>query len=220
MAQKKVVNRLLIIVVILYLPAIGVCAPPAEQRADIDRCTSDPNSRHCLYRVRYKGTKEYEQPDTTSKLISNQAWGGAVQIAWSRAKDAPSGWLPTLHANRRDNFKSVLVGWIERKNLVRMDEFNRVHGCWPIASIEDGMGDEGFGTKMTPGGNALLDNKEQSYISFTPNLVFIMGRLVYGYDPKTHRLYNPHTGKEPEKVTYFPPEQLKGCDGLKFEKSY
>jgi hypothetical protein len=142
-----------------------------------------------------------------------------IQIDWPRAKGAPTGWVPLWtgdHDSRRP------LGWIEIKNLARIDEFKRVTGCWPVALIEDSVGDWGVEAKMTPNGDALLNYsapvKKESYVSFTPDLVFI-GGLVYGYDVKTHRLHNPYTRKEPEKITYFPPEQLKGCEsGLKLEK--
>jgi hypothetical protein len=220
-SKKRVISLL---TVVSSFAMISVCT--AEQRPDIARCIENPNPRpdprRCLYVIRYENAIEYEQPNTKSKTLPSWGWAKGVQIDWSRAKKAPAGWLPTQAG---DYNKPIPYGWIEINNLAHLglDQFKRVTGCWPVASIEDGLGDWSLKAMFTPEGGVLLGNGNRSYVSFTPNVIMIRhsdgGLDVYGYDPTTHRLRQPHTGKEPQKVTHFPPDQLKGCEGgLKLEK--
>jgi len=194
----------------------------AETPPDITLCKAQPNERRCYYVYRYEDTREYKQPDISSQPLPSWGWGNTAQIDWPRAETAPPGWLPTWTG---DYHKRLPYGWAEIKHLARPDEFRRVTGCWPVAYLEDELGDALLTVKFKPDGQAVLGVGIRTEVLFAPNLILIIdkrfkngGYNFLGFDPKTRRLRQPTTGKAPQKVRYFPAKQLIGCDeGVKLQ---
>src|SRR6266487_1916237 len=70
---------------------------------------AQPDIESCHYIVRYKDVRQYEKPDTASRVLSVGGWGHKALIDWKRAANAPSGWLPTDIYGRGPAQK--LAGW-------------------------------------------------------------------------------------------------------------
>ena len=188
---------------------------------DIARCIASPHIESCHYIVRYKDVRQYEKPDAASRVLSVGGWGHKALIDWKRAANAPSGWLPTDIYGRGPTQK--LAGWIETRNLVRLGEFKRVAGCWPVASLKYELGDYAFHVEFTPEGRALISEGFRSHVLFAPDVALVKGREggldIFGFDQKTRELQFPHPN-DLEKysdagdlIRFFPPSKSKDCEG-------
>lgn len=202
----------------LALTSVGIAQIPP----DVMACAQNRYRDQCLYFARFPGTKQYERPDIASRVVANDDGSGRpVQVDWLRAKDAPYGWLPLSTVG--SSSKRVQVRWVQVDKLVRPNEFRRVVGCWPIASLNYELGDSVFRAKFTKAGEVrILDKGEHSHVTFVPNLVLIRtsdGLFVFGFDPKTRKVKfwggndagSNSGGSTP--IRFFLSEQLGDCDG-------
>src|ERR1044071_4593019 len=181
---------------LILMPSLALSASLAiaQTQDDITACVAVPHLEGCFRVIRYEYVKNYEQPDTSSRVLWTGQWGREALIDWPRARNSPLGWLPINAPDwQRPNLPSG-GGWVEIKNLAGLADFRRVVGCWPVSSLKFELGDYAFHVTFTPQGRASISEGRRSHVQFTPNLILIRspdGPNIFGFEQETRRLFFP-----------------------------
>lgn len=202
---------------------------PRSSAGAYERCLPNPDRYECrAFEARRPRTPVHHAPDVRSEVAWELGWGEAFVVDWAVTRRGPRGWLFTQPEDRVHPPPNR-AGWVEAKHLAGVEDYRRVEGCWPVAFVSDELGDWATEITMEADGRASAE-ESPAFVWFTENLVrigstadspFHEPAILFGYEPRTHRLYRPEArvfldASPDRKIRYRSPKELQGCDrGLK-----
>ncbi|SRR6266545_2200921 len=206
--------------------AQGLVETPPGPGTAFEKCLDTYGSTACWGKASRDGIALRRAPREDAEVLSRAPFAYGVALLDPFESKEYSGWLMTMAI--RDNHSEE--AWVRRTDVILEWEFQRVVGCWPVASIdwnEEGAGDYGggiFRPRFAPSGKLTAHKDDQGELH-KRYAVYYAGGIFFLWNPRdaedrlgpTFTLDYPRrrvTASTPAlkpRFSLFKDEALKGC---------